>query len=343
MVKILAVDDNFTNNQIVEFLIEEYLEENDIDEDRISLDLSLGGYEVLKDIENNNYDIVFLDIMMPKITGLEILKEVRKKNLSEQPKQPKIIMLTALNDEKTKNEASELGANAYIIKPTKKDSIFVMLDKYLLELLNDDIENIKSESSNDDEENDDFFDLDDEFFDLDDAFSDNEDNCEIQKQLSYMDTFNKSHKQIPAKEFIEEYNNNDLSGMIEDLETIETHVFNYIEELDGNNLMEEKDDLSTVFVEYSRFLNIFIEFSELSTGLGMLAYLLENSNFDNINTGGKTFISSYIKAIFNDLIDWKYNVFIKQTAIDVCYINASLLNSCIQLERYIQDNTRMVS
>ena len=43
-------------------------------------------------------------------------------------------------------------------------------------------------------------------------------------------------------------------------------------------------------------------------------------------------------GFLNDLRDWKDHVFIEQDAVDVFYINASALNSCIQLESYIKTN-----
>ena len=71
------------------------------------------GEEALEKVEKERPDLVLLDIMMPKKSGLEVLKEL-KNNPSTQ-KTP-VIMLTVLPQEKTKDEALKLGASHYLVK-----------------------------------------------------------------------------------------------------------------------------------------------------------------------------------------------------------------------------------
>ncbi len=83
--------------------------------------LSKNGFEVdavydgkaaLEAIESGNYDGAVLDIMMPKMSGLEVLKKVREKeNLIP------ILMLTAKAEIDDKVEGLDLGANDYLTKP----------------------------------------------------------------------------------------------------------------------------------------------------------------------------------------------------------------------------------
>lgn len=71
------------------------------------------GEETLVLIEKEKPDVVLLDIMMPSIHGLQVLDIVKS---DPKIKDTKIIMFTALSDEKTKMEAKELGAIDYIVK-----------------------------------------------------------------------------------------------------------------------------------------------------------------------------------------------------------------------------------
>ncbi len=80
------------------------------------------GYEVteawdgqvgLKEALSGKFDLILLDIMLPKVDGLHILKEIKKKpELSKTP----VILLTNLGADAVIKEAFTLGAEAYIIK-----------------------------------------------------------------------------------------------------------------------------------------------------------------------------------------------------------------------------------
>lgn len=69
------------------------------------------GIQALSLIEENEYDAVLLDIMMPKLDGLTVCRAVRRTN--DVP----IIFLTALSDEEDKLLGYELGADDYVTKP----------------------------------------------------------------------------------------------------------------------------------------------------------------------------------------------------------------------------------
>lgn len=72
---------------------------------------SKNGIEALELLEDNVFDIVLLDIMMPKLDGYSVCKKIRKD--SEIP----IIFLTAKSDEDDKLNGFKLGADDYITKP----------------------------------------------------------------------------------------------------------------------------------------------------------------------------------------------------------------------------------
>lgn len=74
-------------------------------------DEASNGIQALSLIEENEYDAVLLDIMMPKLDGLTVCRAVRRTN--DVP----IIFLTALSDEEDKLLGYELGADDYVTKP----------------------------------------------------------------------------------------------------------------------------------------------------------------------------------------------------------------------------------
>lgn len=76
------------------------------------VDEAVDGEEGLSKILNGNYDLIVLDVMMPRKSGFEVCKEVRKQGI-ETP----IILLTARGEELDKVRGLEWGADDYITKP----------------------------------------------------------------------------------------------------------------------------------------------------------------------------------------------------------------------------------
>lgn len=76
-----------------------------------SVDFAKNGVEGLQKMKESNYDIILLDIMMPYMDGLEMLKQVETQKLQH----GKIIMLTNLDNDEIKAEAFKLGAADYLV------------------------------------------------------------------------------------------------------------------------------------------------------------------------------------------------------------------------------------
>ncbi len=88
---------------------------------------------VLKSIEDENpYDAIFLDIMMPKLEGQQVLQKVRKaeevKDI-QPPDNVKIIMVSALGDSENVMEAFKSQADAYLVKPVMRDKLITTMKK----------------------------------------------------------------------------------------------------------------------------------------------------------------------------------------------------------------------
>ena len=75
------------------------------------VDTANNGEEAIMEVNKNVYDIIILDIMMPKIDGIEVCKYIRTKY--DVP----VIFLTALNQEKDIVNGYEVGADEYVVKP----------------------------------------------------------------------------------------------------------------------------------------------------------------------------------------------------------------------------------
>ena len=81
------------------------------EQDDIVVDCAYDGQEALDKAKAGNYDIILLDVMLPKLTGFEVCQQIRE--FSDVP----IIMLTAKGDDMDKILGLEYGADDYITKP----------------------------------------------------------------------------------------------------------------------------------------------------------------------------------------------------------------------------------
>ncbi len=77
-------------------------------------------------VQGNPYDLICLDILLPEVDGLEVLKSIRKfenETLVSETDRAKIIMITTLNDAETVKKASKAGCDRYIAKPFTKEKV----------------------------------------------------------------------------------------------------------------------------------------------------------------------------------------------------------------------------
>jgi DNA-binding response OmpR family regulator len=103
--RILVVEDD----QFLRELYDELLKEEGYD-----VDLAADGQEGHDKILSGGYDLVLLDIMLPKMDGLEILRQVKDKHPTK-PNGP-TVLLTNLGQESIIKEGFNLGASGYLIK-----------------------------------------------------------------------------------------------------------------------------------------------------------------------------------------------------------------------------------
>lgn len=107
--KILIVEDEIDLNNV----IAKHLKKNNF-----SVDTVFNGEEALDFLKYSNYDLVILDIMMPKIDGFSVIKTLRDKN-NNTP----ILLLTAMENSENKVKGLNLGADDYLTKPFDFDEL----------------------------------------------------------------------------------------------------------------------------------------------------------------------------------------------------------------------------
>ena len=130
--RILIVEDDFVGRKVMHKLLMEYGE----------CDIAVDGAEAVKAFDlawesGNPYDVLFLDIMMPNMSGHEALNIIRSKEKERGvplSKEVKVIMTSALDDVKNVTQSFfQGGASAYLVKPIERRKIIDELRK--LELI----------------------------------------------------------------------------------------------------------------------------------------------------------------------------------------------------------------
>ena len=94
--------------------------------EKYSVDVSYDGEDGLYNALMDVYDLILLDIMLPGIDGIEILKEVKKNNIKA-----KVIMLTAKSELDDKLLGFSEGANDYVAKPFHIDELVARVNAQL--------------------------------------------------------------------------------------------------------------------------------------------------------------------------------------------------------------------
>ena len=84
------------------------------------------GYKALDSYVTNKPDVVFLDLVMERITGLEVLQRLR-----EMDSGAKVVVATADVQNSTRDRAKAAGASGYILKPYDKHQVLETTDKVL--------------------------------------------------------------------------------------------------------------------------------------------------------------------------------------------------------------------
>ena len=170
--------------------------------EKYSVDISNDGEDGLYNALLDIYDLILLDIMLPNVNGIDILKEVKKNNIKA-----KVIMLTAKSELDDKLLGFSEGANDYIAKPFHIDELVARVNAQLR------IEKVKDNNLE-------FGDL---ILDLKTSDIINKDNNEriniINKEFQLLEYFMSNPNQVLSKEMIYDkiwgFDNDTMSNNLE--------------------------------------------------------------------------------------------------------------------------------
>lgn len=114
--KVLIVDDSPINLKVAQRIIEH---------EGILVDTVISGFECLERVKESQYDIIFMDIMMPEMDGVETFKRLQEMENFNTP----VITLTADAEAGAREKYLSLGFSEYLEKPLKIDKLKEVLEK----------------------------------------------------------------------------------------------------------------------------------------------------------------------------------------------------------------------
>ena len=120
--KLLIVDDEAH----IRMLIEQTLE--DLEDEGVELLFATNGEEALSIIMDEKPNMVFLDVMMPKMNGMEVCQRIKN---GEGADDTFIALLTAKGQEVDKQKGKDVGADIYLTKPFDPDALLELACKVL--------------------------------------------------------------------------------------------------------------------------------------------------------------------------------------------------------------------
>jgi len=317
--KILIVDDEEINVMLIKEMIDEYLKEIGMF-DSSDIDLSYDGEDALQKAKANGYDLIFMDVMMPKVDGFEATKQIRMLSLK---KQPIVIMITALDDSNAMREGFFSGVNWYLTKPVNLEELEVLINDVVAgKILSNNSKKILNsrkklkKATQDNKVNDD-----DEFFEFESE--------EVDENIYSMHNLNET---VSASEFMKEglIDDEDLSDLKEALEEYHYNINSNKEEF-----IAKVDRLLQSFV---KLLNHTYVFRNLAYGLQNLSVDIDKSSFTAVDDDKFDIYKIMLEAVIFDLEKWVDEVLIRQSAVDIHYLDAAILANVAQVDMLLKHN-----
>ncbi|MGM5469422.1 response regulator transcription factor [Flavobacteriaceae bacterium LMO-SS05] len=121
--KIVLAEDNSTLSLLLKFRLEK---------EGYDLHLAVDGKQAIELIEAHNPDLVITDIMMPFVSGLEVISHIRNKLNAVTP----VIVFSAAGQEEMVLKAFSLGANDFMGKPFSPNELVIRVNRLLNNMLN---------------------------------------------------------------------------------------------------------------------------------------------------------------------------------------------------------------
>lgn len=119
---VLVVEDNEDNR----LLINAYLSKTNY-----KVEMAVNGLEAVEKVKNNDYDLILMDIQMPKLDGYQAVEIIRELEKVERISKNKIIALTAYALDTDKERALQAGFDGHLTKPIKKNKLYQTINQFL--------------------------------------------------------------------------------------------------------------------------------------------------------------------------------------------------------------------
>jgi CheY-like chemotaxis protein len=116
--EILVADDSPINQKIISYMLDKL---------GLQADFAPNGALAIGMLEEKKYDVIFMDIQMPEMNGIEATREIRSRNLGH----PYIIAMTAGIMEEDRIESFAAGMNDYITKPVNLADLRHLLQRFI--------------------------------------------------------------------------------------------------------------------------------------------------------------------------------------------------------------------
>lgn len=117
--KVLVVEDNFMNQKVITSILHK---------NNLNADIATNGQEALEQLQSKNYDLVFMDMEMPVMDGIEATKKIR--DTLPEHKQPVIIAMTANAFFEDRERCLKAGMNDFLSKPISVEMVKTSLKKW---------------------------------------------------------------------------------------------------------------------------------------------------------------------------------------------------------------------
>jgi PAS domain S-box-containing protein len=124
LLRVLIAEDNMVNQNVLKYMLETL---------GVQADIASNGLEVLEKLKNNVYHIIYMDVQMPEMDGLEATQRIRSMGYSDL----QIIALTANSSPEDRERCLESGMNDFISKPFVLPQLQSSLNKIVEHVFND--------------------------------------------------------------------------------------------------------------------------------------------------------------------------------------------------------------
>jgi DNA-binding response OmpR family regulator len=118
---ILVVDDNEDIRNLLSLVLQK---------EGYEVFLAASGTDAIEIVKNNYLDLILLDVMMPGLSGLEVLSTIRE-DKSKKISEIQVMMITAASTVSDIDTAIEMGASSYIVKPFRNENLIEKISALL--------------------------------------------------------------------------------------------------------------------------------------------------------------------------------------------------------------------